>query len=300
MEQYSTEPEPQRSPSTFIYSLPIRLNNQDSATNTNSTTAQLPTAPARPSSQLNASSLLEWRAVDGREIMSRPLSPMTVQILSQRYVAADYRTVLPLSSTEAVMDTESASERERHTMAARIRQVCDICLRATKRYLEQRHRNFRIRNTSFSLNSNGPVTRGYPSRVALTAFRSGAHHQSMRLNPYFDSRPLPAIPVSPDGTPNGILLAKITRICDYLWALALRDRLVLPGTERETVANMAQLLEWAEVVAGCGNRSELTESAIDRLDLLHLFQAASSLCSWFGDSEGEARLREVERALFDV
>lgn len=68
------------------------------------------------------------------------------------------------------------------------------------------------------------------------------------------------------------------------------------GKKREAAATMAQLLEWAETVLGCGDRSGRSKSP-DRSDLLQLLEAAKNLCGWLGYSDGEAELGEVEGAV---
>ncbi|KXH37538.1 hypothetical protein CSIM01_07466 [Colletotrichum simmondsii] len=299
MEQYGREPEPQRSPSTFIYNLAFRPKDQNSATSMNRMAVQASPMPPHFDSQLHAGSLLERRALAGRTIHGRPLAPLTVQI--------PHRNDMDISVTDfdVLFDgflrflTRHQSPKERHALAMRIRSVQDICLRASQKYHERRRRQAR----NDRRRERREERRDYSRGGCLRRFRGGSRRPSpydrpVQRDSHHDSSSSASSTAS-DSVSNESLLHSIGRICNHLWEQAnvdAVDEFLGRGKKREAAATMAQLLEWAETVVECSNRSKRSDSP-DRSDLLRLLEAAKNMRGWLGDSDGEAELGEVEGAV---
>ncbi|KXH61099.1 hypothetical protein CSAL01_03456 [Colletotrichum salicis] len=302
MEQYGRDPEPQRSPSTFIYNLALRQNDQNSATSTDSMAVQDSPTPPLFYSQLHAGSLLERRTLAGRTIYGRPLEPLTVCIPHRRDMnesvanSGGARCEIEQFPTWLYpREVVPPMRGERHALAVRIRSVQEICLRASQKYHEQRARQRRNdRKEERRDNRRGSCLGGFRG----SSRRPGPYDRPVQRDSQHNSSSSTS-PTDSDRVSNESLVDSISRICDHLWEQAKLDtliRLLGRGKKREAAATMAQLLEWAETVVECGDRSELSESP-DRSDLLQLLEAAKFLCCWIGDSDGEAELGEVESAV---
>ncbi|KAI3551585.1 hypothetical protein CSPX01_00927 [Colletotrichum filicis] len=299
MEQYGREPEPQRSPSTFIYNLAFRPKDQNSAPCVNSMTVQASPMPPHFDSQLHAGSLLKRRALAGRTIHGMPLAPLTVQIPHRNDMDISVADFGALDDGFLRFLTRHQSHKERYALAMRIRSVQDICLRASQKYHERRRRQARNDRRRERREERRDNSRG----GCLRRFRGG----SRRPGPY--DRPVErdshhyssssASSTASDSVSNESLLKSTGRICNHLWEQANVDALnefMGGGKQREAATTMAQLLEWAEAVVECSNRSRRSYPP-DRSDLLRLLEAAKNLCGWLGDSDGEAELGEVEGAV---
>ncbi|KAK1691660.1 hypothetical protein BDP55DRAFT_271178 [Colletotrichum godetiae] len=165
---------------------------------------------------------------------------------------------------------------EWHALAVRIRSVQEICLRANQKYHEQRRRQ---RSNDRKEERRDNRWGSCLERFRGSSRRPGPYDRPVRRDSQRDSSSS-ASPTDSDRISNELLVDSISRICDHLWEQAKLDtlfRLLGRRKQREAAATMAQLLEWAETVVECGDRSELSDSP-DRSDLLQSLEAAEYLC----------------------
>ncbi|KAK2006878.1 hypothetical protein LZ32DRAFT_71872 [Colletotrichum eremochloae] len=241
----------------------------------------------------------ELAATDGRETSpmdtevapetrrsERSMSMMAVSVSSPRLVYDVYgvrshpsRPQLHNGNSraqdEGVQNTSSPQGRETLSYEAKVNRVHELCLQATRRYLEERRTNLRM-------------------RVApTTMYQFSMHHQSpkasFRFSPYTNSRQsLRNLSSTASETTAGVaeastesLLVNIGRICDGVWAQAQRDRLHVPGTEKAAVVNMRYLLDWAETISSTPR---------SRAHIRQVFTHGKSLCAWLGDFDGRTEI----------
>ncbi|KAJ0168486.1 Actin-related protein 2/3 complex subunit 1 [Colletotrichum tanaceti] len=165
---------------------------------------------------------------------------------------------------------------------ARVHAVHEICLPATRKYLEERQANLRLRTAPISLRCPG--------------MRRHAPRASSRFTPY-------AVPAQSFGNPSstaselldsatetstGSLLANVSRICDGFWAQAQRDRLHVPDTEKAAVQSMRHLLHWAETIVN---------TPMSWMTTHWVFTHGKNLCAWLGDSDGRLKLDRLGLSL---
>ncbi|KAK1600007.1 uncharacterized protein LY79DRAFT_3791 [Colletotrichum navitas] len=204
----------------------------------------------------------------------RETSPMDTEVAPETRQSERSMSMIAVSN-EDVEDTCSPQGRQTLSYEAKANRVHELCLQATRRYLEERRTNLRMRVA--------------PTTMYHFSMRRQSPRASFRFAPYTNSRQrFGNLPSTASEMIAGVaeastesLVANIGRICDGIWAQAQRDRLYVPGTEKAAVVNMRHLLDWADTVA-----STPRSWAHIRLVSTH----GKSLCAWLGDFDGRAEI----------
>lgn len=198
-----------------------------------------------------------------------------------------------------------------------IARVHDICIEATKKYLEDRYINRQMRNAAtrsagfpggghnhFQPQTAGRVSSQFYSYAAPTGFPRGVYNnpqsqppggacsQSFPYDTRRQSMPLQDATSDLANASTGSLLADVSRICDGIWSQSQRDRLYVPKTERLAVANMSILLHWAETVVW--NSGQVAAGGLDEEVAFEVVvDAGSKLCRWLGDEDRQVMIEAL-------
>ncbi|TDZ14954.1 hypothetical protein Cob_v012116 [Colletotrichum orbiculare MAFF 240422] len=180
-------------------------------------------------------------------------------------------------------------------LSEKFTRVHDICLEATKKYLDERQINRQMRFSTPAVAESRSRPRQNPQRhskktyaVPYSPYEAAQqrHRQSIEASSAHDGMTGFA------DASTGSLLSDVSRICDGVWAQSRRDRLHVPGTERTAVLNMAHLIEWAETIVWTSG--DVAVGDIGREPAIkNIFAAGKNLCAWLGDVDG----REIIEAL---
>ncbi|KAK1994509.1 hypothetical protein LX36DRAFT_713835 [Colletotrichum falcatum] len=216
----------------------------------------------------------ELAATDRRET-----SPMDTEVAPE-IRRSEWPMSMMAVSDEDVQNTCSPQGRQNLPYEEKINRVHELCLQATRRYLEERRMNLRMRVA--------------PTTMHQFSVRRQSPRASFRFAPYTNSRQsFGDLSSTASDMIAGVaeastesLLVNIGRICDGVWAQAQRDRLYVPGTEKAAVVNMRHLLDWAETV---------TSTPRSMAHVRRVFTHGKSLCTWLGDFDGRA---EIDRLGF--
>ncbi|KAF3059367.1 hypothetical protein GL218_05063 [Daldinia childiae] len=198
-------------------------------------------------------------------------------------IATSNRTVsIPSSSTGPIMNTYATA-----------RTVHDICLQATRTYLDTHIANRRARAASqgWSMACNGSSSRGSSngtstnnsSNTTDSSNNNSNNNNICTHNFTFNSN---AIPPS---TPS--LLLNTSSICSMLWTGSQRDRLHVLNVERLAIESMGRLMHWAETVA---LSSEDEWRVADEQALWQALDAGRNLCSWLGVPDAMHAMEALE------
>jgi hypothetical protein len=82
------------------------------------------------------------------------------------------------------------------------------------------------------------------------------------------------------------LLNNVSAICEMVWRRGRRDRLDVPGAERQAATQMAQILGWAEsvVLVDMDEGDWIEGDAQAEADAIgRVMRAGKSLCEWLDD-----------------
>lgn len=189
--------------------------------------------------------------------------------------------------------------------------VHDICIQATKKYLEDSYNNRRVRNAAavsaynnfLSQQSRGVYSQFLPY-AAPAGFPGGVYNNPQPQPPgggysqffTYDTRrqsmPSQYATSYLADVSTGSLAGDVSRICDELWAQAQRDRHNAPETEREAVEDMAHLLDWAETIVW--NVGHVTAGELEEGQALgQVIAAGKNLCAWLGDERRQALVQAL-------
>ncbi|KAK1989556.1 hypothetical protein LZ30DRAFT_3876 [Colletotrichum cereale] len=293
-------PDSHHSPSGFIYDLPIRQHSTD-ADATDTSPVEPPPTPRPLHVQPPCRSSVAWPFAGRRSFHASSFMPIVVRVptseasaIEQELAATDDRETSPMD-TEAASDTRrperstsmiampdedvenTYSPQGRQTLSyeVQVKRVHELCLEATRRYLEERRTNLRMMVA--------------PTTMYHFSMRRQFPRASFRFAPYTNSRQsFSNLSSAASETIAGVaeastdsLLVNIGRICDGVWAQAQRDRLYVPGTEKAAVVNMRHLLDWAETV---------TSAPRSWAHIRQVFTHGKNLCAWLGDFDGRAEI----------
>ncbi|KAI1650552.1 uncharacterized protein F4817DRAFT_264256 [Daldinia loculata] len=196
-------------------------------------------------------------------------------------IATSSRTVsIPSSSTGPIMN-----------ICATARAVHDICLQATRTYLDTHIANRRARAASqgWSMACHGSGS-GSSSNGASTNNSSNTANSSNNNNnnayTHDSASSSNAIPPSTQS-----LLLNTSSICSMLWTGSQRDRLHVLNVERLAIESMGRLMHWAETVA---LSSEDEWRVADDQALWQVLDAGRNLCSWLGVPDAVHAMEALE------
>ncbi|KAI0845620.1 hypothetical protein F5Y00DRAFT_165719 [Daldinia vernicosa] len=196
-------------------------------------------------------------------------------------IATSSRTVsIPSSSTGPIVD-----------ICATARAVHDICLQATRTYLDTHLANRRARAASqgWSVACHGGGS-GNSSNDTGTNNSSDTTNSSSNNNSntctHNSSSSSNAIPPSTQS-----LLLNTSSICSMLWTGSQRDRLHVLNVERLAIESMGRLMHWAETVA-LGNEDEWRVA--NEQALWEVLDAGRNLCSWLGVPDAVRAMEVLE------
>ncbi|ORY56691.1 uncharacterized protein BCR38DRAFT_490574 [Pseudomassariella vexata] len=203
----------------------------------------------------------------------------------------------------------SGSGHTQRTLAV-VDAVHCICLEASKTYITSHETNKKVReprnprkpSTPTPLHPYPPLPSNpnydhIPGISSNGTRRSRAHEQHQQNNGNGDKKRLSsAADLLFITQPTNSLLNNISSICSMLWAGSQCNRLSVLNVERQTVDDMARLLEWGETVAmprDC-NQWSLGQDEEEEILLWRVVSAGRNLVHWLGVPQGIRDMLIVE------
>ncbi|KAI0110027.1 hypothetical protein F4814DRAFT_450998 [Daldinia grandis] len=200
-------------------------------------------------------------------------------------IATTSRTVsIPCSSTGPVVNIYA-------TACA----VHDICLQATRTYLDTHIANRRARAASQSWSvacqgsgsrssSNGTSTNNSSNTANSDNNNNNNNNNNARTHDSTSSSN-----TIPPATPS--LLLNTSSICSMVWTGSQRDRLHVLNVERLAIESMGRLMHWAETVAlSSGDEWRIANEQA----LWEVLDAGRNLCSWLGVPDAVHAMEALE------